>query len=78
MNIAGVLSQKQEGVEHLSVAGTYRKCNKYEKHYASVKGELLALVKSVERWKHILKYQPSFLVYLDASSLRYIVMRFKI
>ena len=38
-----------------------------------MKEEILALMKSVERWKHILKYQPSFLVYLDVSSLGYIV-----
>ena len=38
-----------------------------------MKGELLALVKNMEQWKHILKYWPPFLVYTDASSLNYIV-----
>ena len=33
----------------------------------------MALVKSIVRWKHILKYGPHFLVYTDASSLKYIV-----
>ena len=72
LNIAGVLSQKQEGVEHfLGCWG--RKCNRYEKHYSSAKGELLALVKCMKKWEHILKYQLPFLVYTDAASLKYIV-----
>ena len=71
-NIAGVLSQKQEGVERF-IGCFGRKCNTYEKHYPSMKGELLALVKSMARWKHILQYRPPFLVYTDASSLKYIV-----
>ena len=45
LNIAGVLSQKQEGVE---------RCNCYERHYSSAKGELLALVKCMKKWEHIL------------------------
>ena len=57
LNIAGVISQKQEGVDHFIVCWG-RKCNHFEKHYPSMKGELLALVKSMERWKHILKYRP--------------------
>ena len=49
------------------------KCNKFEKHYLSGKGELLALVKCMKKWEHILKYRTPFLVYTDASSLKYIV-----
>ena len=56
VNIAGILSQKQVGVECF-IRCWSRKCSRYEKHYPSMKGELLALVKSIERWKHILKYQ---------------------
>jgi len=49
LNIAGVLSQKQEGVERfLGCWG--RKCNRYERHYSSAKGELLALVKCMKKW----------------------------
>ena len=70
LNIAIVLSQKQEGMEQF-LACWGRKCNKYEKHYSSPKGE--ALVKCMKKWEHILKYQPPFLVYTDASSLKYIV-----
>ena len=72
LNIAGILSQKQVGVERfLGCWG--RKCNRYERHYSSTKGELLALVKCMKMWEHILKYQPPFLVYTDAASLKYIM-----
>ena len=70
LNIAGVLSQKQDGVERFLACWGW-KCNQYEKHYS--KGELLALVKCMKKWEHILKYRPPFLVYPDASSLKYIV-----
>ena len=50
-----------------------RKCNKYKRHYSSTKGELLALVKCMKKWKHILKYRPPFLVCTDAASLKYIL-----
>ena len=69
---AGVLSQKQDGVEGF-IGCWGRKFNCYEKHYPSTKGELLALVKCMEKWEHVLKYRPLFLVYTDASSLKYIV-----
>ena len=72
LNIVGVLSLKQDRVEwFLGCWG--RKCNKYERHYSSAKGELLALVKCMRKWEHILKYKPPFLVYMDAASLKYIV-----
>ena len=31
------------------------------------------MVKCMKKWEHILKYQPPFLVYTDAASLKYIV-----
>ena len=69
LNIAGVLSQKQDGVERfLGCWGP--KCNHYERHYSSAKGELLALVKCMKKWEHILKYRPPFLVYTDSASLK--------
>ena len=72
LRIAGVLSQKQEGVERfLGCWG--QKCNCYERNYSSAKAELLALVKYMKKWEHILKYRPPFLVYTDAASLKYIV-----
>ena len=72
LNIAGVLSQKQEGVERF-LGCWEQKCNRYERHYSSAKGELFALVKCMKKWEHILKYRPPFLVYTDAASLKYIV-----
>ena len=68
LNIA-VLSQKQDGVEYF-LACWGRKCNRYERHYSSVKGELLALVKCMNKREHILKYRPPFLVYTYAASLK--------
>ena len=72
LNIAGVLSQKQDGVEQfLGCWG--RKCNRYERHYSSAKGELLALMKCMKKWEHILKCRPPFLAYMDAAYMKYIV-----
>ena len=54
-NIAGVLSQVQNGEERfLGCWG--RKCNKYERNYTSYKGELLAVIQCIKKWKHILNY----------------------
>ena len=50
-----------------------RKYNRYERHYSSTKWELIALVKCMKKWEHILKYRPPFLVYMDAARLKYIV-----
>ena len=54
LNNAGVLSQKEDGVEHF-LACWGQKCNWYEAHYSSAKVELLALVKCMTKWEHILK-----------------------
>ena len=51
-NIAGVLSKVQDGQERfLECWG--RKCNKYEQNYPSFKGELLAVIQRIKKWKHI-------------------------
>ena len=69
-NIAGVLSQVQDGKERfLGCWG--RKCNKYEQNYPSYKGELLAVIQCIKKWKHILNYRP-FEVHTDASALKYL------
>ena len=52
LNIAGILSQKKKEWD----VCWGKKRNQYKKHYPSMKKEQLALVKSMERWKHILKY----------------------
>ena len=69
-NIAGVLSQVQDGEERfLGCWG--RKCNKYERNYPSYKGELLAVIQCIKKWKHILNYRQ-FEVHTDASALKYL------
>ena len=69
-NIAGVLSQVQDRQERfLRCWG--RKCNKYERNYLSYKGELLAVIPCLKKWKHILSYRP-FEVHTDASALKYL------
>ena len=66
-NIAGVLSQVQDGQERfLECWG--RKCNTYEWNYSSYKGELLAVIQCNKKSKHILSYGP-FEVHTDASTL---------
>ena len=66
-NIAGVLSQVQDGEERfLGCWG--RKCNKYERNYPSYKGELLAVIQCIKKWKHILNYLH-FEVHTDSSAL---------
>ena len=65
-----MLSQVQDGRERfLGCWG--RKCNKYEKNYPSYKGELLAVIQCIKKWKHILSYRP-FEVHTDASALKYL------
>ena len=69
-NIAGVLSQVQDGQERfLECWG--RKCNTYEWNYSSYKGELLAVIQCNKKSKHILSYGP-FEVHTDASTLKYL------
>ena len=47
-NIAGVLSQVQDGQERfLGCRG--RKCNKYERNYPRYKGELLAVIQCIKK-----------------------------
>ena len=51
-NIAGMLSQVQDRQERfLRCWG--RKCNKYKRNYPSYKGELLAVIQCIKKWKHI-------------------------
>ena len=35
-----------------------RRCNNYEGNYPSYKGELLAVIQCIKKWKHILSYLP--------------------
>jgi len=57
LNIAGILSQEQGRVERF-IGCWGRKPNRDEKHYPSMKGELLALVKSMEHVHPEVHCQP--------------------
>ena len=71
LNIAGILSQKKKEWDvcwgkkcnqfkkHYPSRKHYPSKKHYpsRKHYPSIKGDQIALVRSMERWKHILKYR---------------------
>ena len=67
-NILGVLSQVQDRQERFLGCWGW-KCKKYERKYSSYKGELLAVIQDIKKWKHILSYRP-FEVHTDASTLK--------
>ena len=69
-NVAGILSQEQDGQERF-IAATGRKCMKTEAAYPSYKGEILALVVACRTWEHILRYRP-FVVVTDAQALKFL------
>ena len=69
-NVAGILSQEQDGKERF-IAATGRKCSHTEKDFESYRGELLALVLACKAWEHILRYRK-FIVVTDAQALKYL------
>ena len=69
-NVAAILSQRQDGEERF-IAAMGRKTTKYERNYASVKGELAALVWGLRKFEHILRFRP-FIVNTDAQALKYL------
>ena len=69
-NMAGILSQIQEGLERF-IAAHGRKCSKHEQNYPSTKGELAAIMACLRKWDHILKYRP-FELYTDSKALKYL------
>ena len=69
-NMAGVLSQVQEGVERF-IAAHGRKCSKHEANYPSTKGELGSVMACLRKWDHILKYRR-FLLFTDSKALKYL------
>ena len=70
ISIGGVLSQVQDGQERY-LGSVARKTTKYEANYASVKGELAAVIWCFRKWEHLLRYRP-FILNTDSSALRYI------
>ena len=69
-NMAGILSQKQEGQERF-IAAHGRKCSNHEKNYPSTKGELAAVLDCFRKWDHILKYKK-FQLHTDSKALKYV------
>ena len=68
--IGGVLSQKQDGKERVLLYGA-RKLNKTETAYSSNKGELLALLYFIQKWKYYLQFRP-FLIRTDHQALSWL------
>ena len=69
-NMAGVLSQVQDGQERF-IAAHGRKCSRHETNYPSTKGELAAVISCLRKWSHILKYKK-FILYTDSKALKYL------
>ena len=65
-NLAGVLSQVQDGMERFIVAHVW-KCSKHKANYPSAKGELASVMAWLRKWDHILKYRK-FKLYTDSKS----------
>ena len=68
--IGGVLSQKQNGMEKVIAYGA-RKLKASERNYGSNKGELLAVIHFMEKWKFYL-WPRKFVLRTDHRALRWI------
>ena len=68
-NMAGILSQVQDGQERF-IAAHGRKCSRHEANYPSTKGELASVMSCLRKWSHILKYKR-FILYTDSRALKY-------
>ena len=68
--VSAVLSQVQNGEEKF-IGACARKCTKYEANYASVKGELSAIIMGLRKFEHILRYRP-FIINTDSAALKYL------
>ena len=70
--IGAVLSQVQDGQERAICYGAY-KLSGPATNYSSNKGELLAVIDFMRKWKYYLAYKP-FILWTDHSALRWIKM----
>ena len=68
--IGGVLSQVQNGKERVIQYGA-RKLLPAEQNYSSNKGEMLAVIHFVQKWKYYLAHRP-FILRTDHSALKWI------
>ena len=69
-NVAGILSQVQNGQEKF-IAAAGRKTTKYERNYHSTKGELSAIIYALRKWEHILRFKQ-FWLWTDSKALVYL------
>ena len=68
--LAVIVSQKQDGKEKF-IAAAGRKTTRYEANYASVKGELAAVIFAVKKFEHLLRFRK-FRIITDSAALRYL------
>ena len=68
--IAAIVSQTQNGEEKF-IAAAGRKTTKYEANYASVKGELAAIIFAVKKFEPLLRF-GRFRIVTDSAALRYL------
>ena len=68
--IGGVLSQVQDGKERVIQYGA-RKLLPAEQNYSSNKGEMLAVIHFLQKWKYYLAHRP-FILCTDHSALKWI------
>ena len=67
INLAAILSQKQDGIERI-IGCVAKKCSKPESSYSSFKGELAAILLGVRKFEHLLRLKK-FLIRSDSKSL---------
>ena len=70
INMAAVLSQKQQGKE-VFLGCVAQKCNQAQQSYPSHKGELCAVALGLQRFEHILRYRP-FIIRTDSSCIKHL------
>ena len=69
--MSAILSQVQNGKERL-IACSGRKCTPPEQSYASIKGELAAIIYGLRKYESFLRYNTHFFLVTDSACIRYL------